>query len=80
MRRLFPPRPCEHPVSRLLAVRIPDQWHIDTLCQGCGERVLIPTGTVVAVAIRDGGIADPCDPQDVGGVAHVMEVMRESAG
>jgi hypothetical protein len=79
MRRFFAPRPCEHPASRLLAVGIPDQWHIDTLCQACGKRVLIPTGTVVAVAIRDGGIADPCDPHDVGFVAHVMDVTRRLA-
>ena len=79
MRRLFPPRPCEHPASRLLAVRIPDQWHIEAACQGCGKRVRLPTGTVLAIAIRDGNLADACDPRELGFVSHVMEVVRESA-
>jgi hypothetical protein len=79
MRRLFPPRSCEHPVSSLLAVRIPEQWHVEAVCQACQETVRIPTGTLLAVRVRDARLVDSSDPQDVGGIAHVMEVMRESA-
>ena len=78
MRRLFPTRPCEHPASSLLAVRIPDQWHVEARCATCQQDVRIPTGTLLAVMVRDAGIADPVSPDDLGGVAHVMESVRGS--
>ena len=74
--RLFASRPCEHPASSLLAVRIPDEWHVAVFCRKCDSHLTIPTGPVLAVQVRDAALVDACDPQDVGGVAHIMDVMR----
>jgi hypothetical protein len=76
--RRFARRPCEHPITWALALRVRDQWTIEALCQKCRAPVLIPTGTLLAVAILESNIATACGPKD-SGVAHIMDVVRRSA-